>query len=118
MFARFLLSGAFNTAATYLLYLLLLRFLTYRLSYSLSFVAGIALAYILNLRFVFRVQGGWKSLFLFPLVYLAQYLAGLVVVSLWVEVLGLTAQLAPIAAIVVTIPLTFALSRLVFGGKK
>lgn len=118
MFGRFLLSGAFNTAATYLLYLALLRFMPYRLSYTISFICGIVIAYILNLSFVFRAQGGLKTIALFPLVYLAQYLAGLGVVSLWVELLDWQASLAPIAAIIVTIPLTFVLSRLVFDRKK
>lgn len=118
MFGRFLLSGAFNTTATYLLYLALLRFMPYRLSYTISFICGIVIAYILNLSFVFRARGGMKTIALFPLVYLAQYLAGLGVVSLWVELLDWQASLAPIAAIIVTIPLTFVLSRLVFDRKK
>lgn len=118
MFGRFMLSGAFNTAITYILYLVLLRFMSYRISYSIAFVSGIIIAYILNLFFVFRAQGGLKTIALFPLVYLAQYLAGLGIVTLWVDLLNWNASFAPIAAIVATIPLTFILSRLVFDRKR
>ena len=40
---RFLVSGAANTLASYALYLLLLRFISYLWAYSLAYAAGIAL---------------------------------------------------------------------------
>lgn len=115
-FFRFLLSGGFNTAATYVLYLLLLYVFQYQVSYTITYVLGIVLAYYLNRFFVFRAKGGLKTIALFPLVYLVQYLVGLGVLSLWVEILGLGEWLAPVAACVVTIPLTFLLSRWIFSG--
>lgn len=114
-FTRFLVSGGFNTALTYLLYLVLFRFLSYSISYTIAFAAGIIIAYTLNRYFVFRSHRGVKTVALFPLVYLVQYLAGLGIVSLWVEVFGWNAVFAPIAAIALTVPLTFILSRLVFA---
>lgn len=114
-FMRFLLSGGFNTAVTYALYLLLIEFFSFRLSYSIAFVVGIGLAYVLNRFFVFRVFGGLRALTLTPLVYLVQYLVGIVTVSVWVESLGWSVRIAPIAAIVLTIPLTFILSQWIFS---
>jgi len=116
-FTRFLLSGAFNTAVTYAMYLVLLRFMSYRVSYTIAFVSGIIIAYCLNRVFVFRASGGAKAVALFPLVYVVQYAAGLAIVSIWVEILGWSSLLAPAAAIAFTIPLTFFLTRLVFTGK-
>ena len=117
-FIRFLVSGGFNTALTYALYLLLLRFISYRISYTVAFIAGIALAYILNRFFVFRAKGGSYAFPLMAVVYLVQYLAGIVIVSFWVEILGWSASLAPLAAIALTIPLTFVLTRSIFVEKK
>jgi len=117
-FGRFLLSGGFNTVLTYALYLLLLRFLSYRVSYTAAFCAGIALAYCLNRFFVFGTHAGVSTVALFPMVYLVQYLVGLGVVSAWVEILGWSASLAPIAAIILTIPVTFVLSRWIFRPGK
>ena len=114
-FARFLVSGGFNTAVTYGLYLLLLNGLSYKTSYTIAYVAGIALAYSLNRYFVFKSHQGIKSVALFPLVYLAQYLASLLILWVWVEKLGLDSRVAPLIAIAITVPLTFVLSRYVFS---
>ncbi|WP_166923217.1 GtrA family protein [Xanthomonas sp. 60] len=114
---RFLASGAANTACTYVLYLALLRFVDYRISYTTSYLAGIVLAYVLNRFFVFRSSKGWRSVALFPLVYAAQYIAGILITSFWVEAADLPRELAPLAAIFITIPMTFLMSRLVFGNR-
>ncbi len=114
---RFLLAGGANTLATFALYLLLLQVLPYAAAYSLAFLAGIALAYVLNRVFVFRAPGSAATVVLFPLVYVVQYLLGLAVVFFWVDVLGLPAQLASLAAVVLTIPVTFLLSRRLFLGR-
>jgi putative flippase GtrA len=111
---RFLLAGAMNAAATFALYLTLLRVVDYRVAYTAAFVFGIGLAYVLNRSFVFRTGGGIGAMVLLPFVYLIQYGVSVVIVTLWVEALRWPAAFAPLAAIVVTIPLTYVLSRWVF----
>ena len=113
-FLRFLISGGVNTAATYAVYLVLLGVMGYKLAYTVAYVFGIALAFVINRLFVFQTHRGWRSMVLFPFVYLAQYLVSLAVIWAWVERLHLPKQVAPLIAIVITIPLTFVLSRLVF----
>lgn len=118
-FVRFLLSGGFNTVATYGIYLVLLRLIPYRISYTISYLTGIVISYFLNRLFVFRSsRRGLTSVALFPLVYLVQYLAGLAIVSLWTGFLGWNAAYAPIPAILLTIPATFATARWVFVKKR
>jgi putative flippase GtrA len=51
---------------------------------------------------------------LFPAVYLVQYLVGLLVVFLWVDLFQLRTALAPLASLIITIPVTFVLTRWVF----
>jgi len=114
---RFLLAGGLNTLTTYLLYLLLLASLGYRVSYTISFTAGIVLAYFLNRLFVFKTHRGARSLAMLPLVYLAQYGLGAGIVHLWVEVLGQAKEIAPLLAVVITIPVTFLLSKLAFVNR-
>jgi putative flippase GtrA len=111
---RFLVAGAVNTVLTLVLYLMLLDFVSHPVAYTSAFVVGIAISYLLNRSFVFRAKGGLQTVVLFPVVYVAQYLVGLVVVLLWVDVLGWPASMASIAAVVVTIPLTYVLSRRIF----
>jgi putative flippase GtrA len=110
-FARFLVGGLVNTFATYALYLTLLTVLDYWLAYTATYVSGILLAYWIGLRFVFRERGSWHKLGQFPLVYGVQYLLGVTVVVVGVEGFGVPAALAPIAAVAVSIPVTFLLSR-------
>ena len=82
---RFLLAGGFNTAATYLVYLGMLQVAPYRVAYTTSFAVGIMLGYAINTWFVFRVPWNWKKMVAYPLVYLIQYVVGLLLLSLVVE---------------------------------
>ncbi|MGF6113685.1 GtrA family protein [Pseudomonas frederiksbergensis] len=115
--ARFLLSGGLNTALTYAIYLLVLLFLPYKTSYTISYISGIGIAYALNRFFVFKGHQGIKSVALLPLVYLVQYLCSLLILWVWVEQLGYDQRIAPLIAIIITIPLTFILSKLIFAKK-
>lgn len=115
-FTRFLLSGGFNTAVTYVLYLVLLQFLPYWFSYTLTFSFGIALAYVLSRYFVFGMPRSGKRIFLFPIIYFFQFLAGLLIVFIWVDVLRWSSSLAPLASIAITIPATFILTKWVFNA--
>ena len=53
-FVRFLLAGGVNTLLSYGIYLLFLLLFPYRIAYTISFLAGIALSYWLVSRFVFQ----------------------------------------------------------------
>ncbi|KAF1014098.1 MAG: hypothetical protein GAK31_03122 [Stenotrophomonas maltophilia] len=110
---RFLISGGINTGATFVLYWVLLLWLSYPVAYAISFVSGIALSYVLNTRFVFRTIFSWLKILAFPLVYLVTYAAGAWVLDLSVRRLDVPAHLAPFVSICVTLPLTFILSKLV-----
>lgn len=112
-FGRFLVVGCANTAFAYSLYFLLNTRLHYQLAYALAYVAGIFFSYWLNTRWVFKTAMNWKSFFAFPLVYVFQYLMNAVLLHLLVETLGVSEWLSPFLVIIASIPVTFALSRLV-----
>ena len=111
---RFLVSGAATTIVTLGVYLLLLNVLPYALAYTVAFVIGIMLAYLLSSTFVFRAGPSARTFVLFPLVYLVQYLVGLAVVAIWVDFLKLPEEVAALAAVVVTLPITYLLARSLF----
>jgi putative flippase GtrA len=115
---RYVLAGALNTGATYVLYFVLLQFVPYASAYTVAFVAGIGLSYALNARFVFAAPIRLASALAWPLVYLLQYMVGLAVLALLVERFGVGPATAAIIAIVVTIPLTFVLSRRVLAAPR
>jgi len=114
-FVRFLVSGGINTAASYALYLLLLRFMHYLVAYTLAYVAGIALSYALMTRFVFRARPQWTTAVRFPLVYAAQFVVGSGTTFLLVEGAGISPAWAAAVAIVIVVPVTFAVARYVFS---
>jgi len=111
---RFLVVGATNTLATFLLYWVLLRFIPYSMAYTAAFVAGIVLSYALNALFVFKVRPGIRSALAFPLVYLAQYVAGLAILWTWTSLLGMPPAYGVLVVAAITVPMTFLLSRTVF----
>jgi putative flippase GtrA len=117
-FFRFILSGGLNTAITYGIYLFLLQQTSYQISYSIAYVSGIAISYLLNRAFVFQGHRGLRSILLFPLVYLTQYGFGMLVLWLWIEIAGLSDKLAPLVVVAVTLPVTYILSRFVFLGRE
>lgn len=117
--ARFLAGGALNTGSTFILYWLLLLVMEYQAAYAISFVTGILLSYVINTKFVFRTDYTLRKLILFPLVYIATYFAGAVVLDVSVSRFGVDARIAPFISICATLPLTYLLSRLVLaGGRK
>jgi putative flippase GtrA len=109
--------GALNTVLSYLVYLALLKWVSYRWAYSLSYAAGILLSFVLNSLLVFRVPLRWRRLLPYPSVYLVQYLLGLGVVHVGVELLGWDERLMPVAVLVVTVPVSFVLTRWVLRGR-
>lgn len=108
---RFLIGGGINTLLSYFLYLTILFFLPYMAAYTLAYFLGIIFSYAINTWWVFRQPWSWFKLFQFPLVYITQYLIGIGLLYGLVTVLEVSQQLAPLIAILLTLPLTFLMSR-------
>jgi len=108
---RFLLGGASTTLVSYAVYLLLLHWLPYVFAYAIAYLCGIVWSYFANTLFVFRRSPSMIRAALFPLVYLAQYIAGTGLLVLLVEGAGLPKAMAPLVVIVLTLPITYVLSR-------
>ena len=108
---KFVVGGGINTAFTYGLYLGLQVIMPYQVAYALAFATGIVFSYWFNATIVFKTPISWKGAFSFPLVYLAQYLLSAVLLSVFVEQLGIAQSIAPLIVIIVTIPITFVLTR-------
>ncbi len=115
-FVRFLLVGISNTLFSYIVYLLLLSFLTYLPAYSIAYCAGVSMSYFLNARFVFKKIASLNGFLKFPIVYVIQYLLGAVILLLIVGKLGVPQELAMIGVVVITIPITFIASRFVLSS--
>ena len=117
-FIRFLFTGGINTIITYGVYLVLLEAVNYQISYAVSYVTGIIFTFFLNKLFVFRSDKGWRTVAFYPLIYLIQYLFGVLTLYLISTYTVLDIRFAPFVVIVLSIPLTYLLSKLVFVGNE
>jgi putative flippase GtrA len=117
-FFRFLIAGATNTILSYLIYLLLLTFLTYAWAYSLAYCAGIVTSYFLNARYVFVQPLSLKDFIKFPLVYIVQYSLGIVMLKLLVEAGSVDPKWGMIFVMLITIPVTFLLSKYLLVSRR
>ncbi|MCK7623891.1 GtrA family protein [Streptomyces sp. RS10V-4] len=109
--ARFALVGAVNTATFYACYLPLHRVLPYFAAYSAAFALSLVGSFFLNTYFTYRTRPSWKKFLLFPLTQVTNYAvqsAGLVALVSW---LGMDSAAAPLAAALLALPVTFAVSR-------
>ena len=119
-FARFLLVGGANTAASYAVYLLLLLVVDYRIAYTVAFAAGLAGGYLMHGRFVFDAAPGLRSAAAYLATYAGMYLLSLLVLSVAVTRIGIPKPLGMLAALAVTVPMSFLLLRRGFhaGGRE
>lgn len=117
-FARFLIGGMSTTLVSYLVYLFALRFSTYLVAYSLAYAVGIAWAYFVNTLFVFQRTFSLASATAFPIVYLIQYVIGSLLMYAIVDVIRLPEFVAPLLVVVLTLPLTYALSKWIIAGPR
>jgi len=117
-FNRFIFWGGVNTLTGYLIYAILLRFFPYLVSYSVAYLLSILISYFFNSRFVFNEQLKLRKALKYPLVYLNQYVLGTTSLYLLVHFLKINKLVAPLLVVVLTIPVTYFLSRRIVRGKR
>ncbi|MCX5779663.1 MAG: GtrA family protein [Firmicutes bacterium] len=116
-YVRFLICGAANTGLTYGLYIIFLRLLPYGWSYSLAYVLGIGISYLLNSHLVFRQPVALAKFLQYPVVYLVQYGLGIIILYICIGLFGMNKLLAPAVVIVISLPVTYGLSKLIIKGR-
>lgn len=115
---RFLMGGAVNTAFTYAIYLVLNLVLEYQIAYFIAYALGVMFSYCFNALVVFKVKMTWKGFCAYPLVYVIQYALSATGLAVLVDVFGISKEIAPLMIIVMMIPLTYILSKLVIVRKE
>ncbi len=116
-FILFFIAGIINTLTTYLVYIFLLSIIPYTYAYSITFGFGIIISYCLQVIFVFKVEFSFFKMLSFPLVYVPQYFLGLGVLYICVKVYLFEPWISGVIVIIVTLPITFILSRFVLSNK-
>ncbi len=115
-FLAFCLVGLVNTAVSYLTYLGLRLLMAYLVAYVLGWAVGVAVSFLLNCRFTYRVRPTWRGFVLFPLSSIPNIVLSSAGVALMVEVLGWDQRIAPLVATVLAVPISYAIARTVLVG--
>lgn len=111
-FTRFVVVNVLNTALYWGLYLALLLVMPYFGANAVALVVAVLAAYLLNVRYAFRVRASARSLALFLVTNGTTVVLRLAVVWLLVEHLSVGEALAPPLAVAITMPVAFVLTRL------
>jgi putative flippase GtrA len=117
-YAGFMMVGAVNTGVTYGMYAaFLLLLLPYKVSYSLAYIGGIIISYYLNSQFVFKEPVTLVKFLKYPVVYVVQYGLGIIILYVCIDIWSVSKWLAPIVVIVISLPVTFVISKLIIKGQ-
>lgn len=110
---KFIIVGGINTLNYYVVYLLLLKllYIEYMISHITGFIVAFVISYYLNCYFVYRVKPTWRKFISFPITQLVNVSLQTVLLYVFVSWLNLPAEIAPFAGLVITIPITFILSK-------
>jgi putative flippase GtrA len=113
VFVRFVAVNVANTLLYWLLYLFFLLVMPYVAANVLALAIAIGLAYLMNARYAFRVRMTGRTLAGFLVTNATTMALRTAAVWLLVE-LHLTGEpIAPLVAVVITLPVAFLLTRLV-----
>ncbi|HCT8973086.1 TPA: flippase GtxA [Staphylococcus aureus] len=110
---KFIIVGGINTLNYYVVYLLLLKLLhiEYMISHITGFLVAFVISYYLNCYFVYRVKPTWRKFISFPITQIVNVSLQTVLLYVFVSWLNLPAEIALFAGLVITIPITFVLSK-------
>ncbi|HCY0714854.1 TPA: flippase GtxA [Staphylococcus aureus] len=110
---KFIIVGGINTLNYYVVYLLLLKLLhiEYMISHITGFIVAFVISYYLNCYFVYRVKPTWRKFISFPITQFVNVSLQTVLLYVFVSWLNLPAEIAPFAGLIITIPITFILSK-------
>ncbi|MBG1508808.1 flippase GtxA [Staphylococcus aureus] len=110
---KFIIVGGINTLNYYVVYLLLLKLLhiEYMISHITGFLVAFVISYYLNCYFVYRVKPTWRKFISFPITQIVNVSLQTVLLYVFVSWLNLPAEIAPFAGLIITIPITFILTK-------
>ncbi|HIA6637151.1 TPA: flippase GtxA [Staphylococcus aureus] len=117
---KFIIVGGINTLNYYVVYLLLLKLLhiEYMISHITGFIVAFVISYYLNCYFVYRVKPTWRKFISFPITQIVNVSLQTVLLYVFVSWLNLPAEIAPFAGLIITIPITFILSKWILKDSK
>ncbi len=109
----FAITGILSTLVMFALYVLLYQLINYQYAYLIAYTISVIALYFMNM-FVFKGIMSLQTFLRFPLIYLLQYVVGATSLEFIVR-LGFSVTYAPLVVVIVLLPVTFLLNRIVFS---
>ncbi|ANU21719.1 polysaccharide biosynthesis protein [Planococcus plakortidis] len=111
-FTRFVFVGVVNTLSYYSIYLFLHNVLdwAYMPSHLIGFLISLNISFFLNTYVTYRVKPTLKKYLYFPLTQVVNMSVSTLLIFIFVEFLHINSNIAPFAAVIFTIPVTFIVS--------
>lgn len=109
----FVITGLLSTLVMFILYVSLYQFINFQYAYLIAYIISVIALYFMN-SIVFKRSKSLHTFLRFPLIYLFQYLVGAVSLE-FIVWLGFSVTFAPLLIIIVLLPITFLLNRIVFS---
>jgi putative flippase GtrA len=111
-FIRFVIVGGVNTLHYYLIYMFFLHVLGihYFTAHIIGFISSLIGSFFLNTLYTYKVKPTWGAFIRFPLTQLFNTITTAALLFLLVEQLHMNSSIAPMVAVVFTIPATFILT--------
>lgn len=113
----FAVTGSLSTLIMFLLYITLNKIIPYQYSFLLAYSTSVITLYFMNIWLVFKKNISLRSFLMFPLIYVLQYLISAIALAILVH-LGFSVTYAPLIIIIILLPLTFLLNRLILLKKR
>lgn len=110
---KFIIVGGINTFNYYVVYLILLKLLgiNYLVSHVSGFVVSFIISYYLNCYFVYKVKPTRRKFIQFPLTQVVNMGMQTGLLYVFVQCFHISSVIAPFAGLIITIPITFVLSK-------
>ncbi|CEG56879.1 Putative integral membrane GtrA-like protein [Legionella fallonii LLAP-10] len=109
----FAITGILSTLIMFGLYVMLYHLINYQYAYLIAYTISVIALYFMNM-FVFKGTMSLHTFLEFPLIYLLQYVLGAASLEFMVH-LGISVTYAPLLVVIVLLPVTFLLNRIVFS---
>jgi putative flippase GtrA len=119
-FFRFVIVGGINTGTYYCIYLSLLIWagFNYMAAHLTGFVISLVASFFLNCYFTFKTKPTLSKFLQFPLTQLFNVAMSSILIYVFVEVFSLSSAIAPIAALFVTVPVTYVVTGKILKKEK
>ncbi|MGO1820328.1 MAG: GtrA family protein [Staphylococcus equorum] len=117
---KFIIVGCINTLNYYIPYLIFTQLLNvpYLFSHITSFLISLIISFFLNCLLVYKVKPTLKKFILFPTSQIVNMGTQTLLLFIFVDIYSFSTVWAPLIGLIITIPVTFIISKFLLKDKK